>query len=157
MVEMAAAPAETDLAPSAPTEDPEWRAGLSRQLRCWFGAVIALLVLGPAAVVGSLAAMLPLVGMVAAAAVLSTLLALVVESLSRRSVPIAGHVAPAAVGLGIVAALLTTSPGWAAIGALVGALVAAEGVVLTMGSPTWRRYLVLLAGAIALGFLVSLG
>jgi hypothetical protein len=149
-------PAGQEAPDRAVAAGPHWRATLRRSVRCWFGGVVLIVAaIGPLLAVGEPATVPALVGLLVAAALLSTLGALVIESLSGRAVPIRAHVLLGAVALGIVVALLTLSPAWATIGVAVGGAAAALGALLTAGRPTWRRFAAALGAAVALAVLIG--
>ncbi len=84
---------------------------------------------------------------------ISTLTALVIESLTSRRVPVGGHIGLIALA-GMIVTGLFSFDSWIALAAFVACLIAAAlGALIGIGRPTWRRYLIALGVAIALGLL----
>lgn len=157
---IAGSDAEVTVPPSPqdpdPREHPDWRVAVGAQLRCWFGAVVVIIVLAQLSLQGPAALLLGLAGFCAAAALLATLTVLVIESLSGRRVATGGHVLLAGAGLAVVAALLTTSPGWATIGGVAGLAIAGLGMILLPAQASWKRVALTLAAAAVVGLLYRL-
>lgn len=148
---------QTRLAPDT-TPVHEWRTTLQRAGRCWFGALLLVLALGGLFAVGEeVRTIVTMFGLFAAAAVLTTLLALVIESVREREVTLRGHAGLAALGGALTLGVLSLNPWFAMLGAVAGFIATGLGAAVTAGRPTWRRYAALAAGALAIGVLVSLG
>lgn len=128
---------------------------MTQALRCWFGGLVLILVMVPMLSFGDVRNLLVACGgfllLMLAIAVISTLAALVIESLSSRTVPIGGHIGLIALAGTTVIALFSFDLGFTIVGFVACLLAAALGALIGIGRPTWRRY------AIALGIAVALG
>lgn len=122
-------------------------------LKCWFGGVLLLVATVRAFWLGDPGSLIPLVIFILAIALVSTLATLVIESLTARTVPAAGHVGMIALIGAVVVGLFSLNPGWAVLGFVVCLAAAGLGALLTIGAPTWRRYLIALAGAVVIALL----
>lgn len=134
----------------------DWRRTLRTCARCWFGALLLVAAFSGLLGVGGGSAVGQLLGLAAVAAVLSTLLVLVAGSLADREMPLGVHLLLAAVGTSLALGVLTWNMAIGAVGAVPGLVAAGLGAAVTAGRPTWRRYAAWLAGAVALGVLVTL-
>lgn len=143
----------------APTTVPSWRACVTQALRCWFGGLALTIVIVPMLTFGSMRNALAAFGgfllIMVAIAVISTLAALVIESLSSRTVPIGGHIGLIALAGVIVVALFSFDLTFAIVGFVLCLIAAALGALISIGRATWRRYAIVLGVAIML-FLLQL-
>lgn len=128
-----------------------------RAARCCSGPLLGVAVIAAVTAPSGMASAAAALGVTAAAALLSTLTVLVIDSLSAWPLGPGSHMLLTGGGLGVVVGLLTLHPGWAVVAALGGAALAAVGWGLTVGRPSWRRAAAVGAGLLLVAALVDLG